>query len=40
MLVTCTVSWRNLEAGQAYLGLVEHGDDSRTVGATPLTVTL
>jgi hypothetical protein len=37
--VEATVSWRNLEAGQAYLGLVEYGDGTRTEGATPLTVT-
>jgi hypothetical protein len=34
-----TVSWRNLEAGQAYLGLVEYGDGTRTVSTTPLAVT-
>ncbi|EMF57393.1 MULTISPECIES: hypothetical protein [Streptomyces] len=37
--VEATVSWQDLDAGQAYLGLVEHGDGTRTVGTTPLTVT-
>ncbi|MFF3334889.1 S8 family serine peptidase [Streptomyces sp. NPDC002888] len=37
--VNSTVSWRDLPAGQTYLGLVEYGDGSRTVGSTPLTVT-
>ncbi|MER5221722.1 S8 family serine peptidase [Streptomyces flaveus] len=36
--VEATVSWRNLEAGQAYLGLVEFGDGTRTVGTAPLAV--
>ncbi|WP_267891292.1 hypothetical protein [Streptomyces dysideae] len=37
--VEATVSWRNLEAVQAYLGLVENGDGTRTPGTTPLAVT-
>lgn len=37
--VEATVSWRNLEADQAYLGLVEYGDGTRFVGITPVAVT-
>jgi hypothetical protein len=33
-----TVSWRDLPAGRAYLGLVRYGDGTDTVGGTVLTV--
>ena len=37
--VETTVSWRDLTPGSAYLGLVEYGDGTGTVGRTVLTVT-
>lgn len=37
--VEATVSWRDLPTGQTYLGLVEYGDHTATVGTTPLVVT-
>ncbi|MDW4907287.1 S8 family serine peptidase [Streptomyces sp. ADMS] len=37
--VETTVSWRDLTPGSAYLGLVEYGDGTDTVGSTVLTVT-
>lgn len=37
--VRATVSWRALPTGRTYLGLVEYGDRTRTVGGTLPTVT-
>ncbi|MGW2386760.1 S8 family serine peptidase [Streptomyces sp. NPDC001658] len=34
-----TVSWRDLKAGSAYVGVVHYGRGTETVGATALTVT-
>lgn len=36
---TVTVGWSGLDAGRRYLGLVEYGDGSQTVGSTVVTVT-
>ncbi|MFF0011356.1 S8 family peptidase [Streptomyces sp. NPDC005374] len=37
--VETTVSWRDLTPGSEYLGVVEYGDGTGTVGTTVLTVT-
>ncbi|MEU9267137.1 hypothetical protein AB0E04_17025 [Streptomyces sp. NPDC048251] len=37
--VETTVAWRDLPAGRTYLGLVDYGDGTDTVGTTVLTVT-
>ncbi|MEU7658742.1 hypothetical protein [Streptomyces lincolnensis] len=34
-----TVSWRDLPTGSVYLGLVDYGNGTDTVGTTELTVT-
>jgi hypothetical protein len=36
---TVTVGWSGLDAGRRYLGLVEYGDGSQTVGSTVVSVT-
>lgn len=37
--VETTVAWRDLPAGRSYLGLVDYGDGTDTIGTTVLTVT-
>lgn len=37
--VTVTVGWSGLDAGRRYLGVVEYGDGSQTVGSTVVSVT-
>jgi hypothetical protein len=36
---TVTVGWSGLDAGRRYLGVVEYGDGSQTVGSTVVSVT-